>query len=140
MIAALLNAAADVAAAVPWWVSPAAVVVAAVLSAAALVIVRKVRGPVEIQDLWRENRQLRADLAETDAKVERLLQSSQHQMTVNRVMGEGFDALSNYVERTSGAAPAFTLQEREAVQRARALRSDDLKWATLQPQTEGEPS
>lgn len=139
MIAGLLAAAAkgvDLSA----WLVPGATVLAAALGAVGLLVVRIVRGPVTIQDLWKENRQLRIDLAKTDAKVDRLMQSYQHQMTVNRVMGEGFDALSNYVERTSGAVPSFTWQEREAVERARALRSDDLKWATLQPQSEGESS
>lgn len=131
----------------PAWVIPTATVVAAALGAAALVIVRRMRGPVAIQDLWAENRSLRADLKgmndrlqTTDAKVERLMRSYQHQITVNQAMGEGFDALSNYVERTSGSSPAFTQWEHDAVQRARALRSDDLIWATQQPENEGEPS
>lgn len=116
----------------PGWAIPGASVMVALIGAVALLVVRRVRGPVTIQDLWKENRQLRTDLEKTDAKVEALMRSQQTQITINRVMGEGFDALSGGVERMS-VKPTFTPVEHDAISRARALRQDDLIWATLQP-------
>ena len=120
----------------PGWVGPLVATVVALVGAAGLIIVRKVRGPVAIQDLWAENRKLREEMETLDQKVDRLFQASQMQLTVNRIMGDGFDALSNYVERDaaqSGRPPAFTKPEHTAIERARALRSDDTQWTTHQP-------
>ena len=118
---------------IPAWVAPVASLCVAVIGATALVIVRKIRGPVTIQDLWAENRQLREDLDAISSKVDTLVAGRETQLTVNRIMGEGFDALSAYVERDSeerGTTPAFTRAEHNAIDRARALREDDSIWTT----------
>jgi len=114
---------------IPAWVAPAAVVAAALVSAAALIIVRRVRGPVTIQDLWAENRQLRKDLDVVSGKVDTLIEDRDEKHRVNRIIGEGFDALDNAVER-AGVALRFTRLEEQALDRARALRADDSVWNT----------
>lgn len=117
----------------PWWVAPAAVVAAAAISALALVIVRKLKGPVTIQDLWAENRQLRTDLNAVSAKVETLIQVRATERAESRIVGEGFDALSAAVDRDSearGTAPLFTPRERAAIDAAKRVRADDTVWNT----------
>lgn len=117
----------------PWWVAPAAVVVAAIVSATALVIVRKLKGPVTIQDLWAENRQLRTDLNAVSAKVDTLVQVRATERAESRTVGEGFDALSAYVDRDSearGTAPLFTRSERAAIEAAKRVREDETTWNT----------
>jgi hypothetical protein len=123
---------------VPAWLAPVATLAVGVISAAALVIVRRIRGPVTIQDLWGENRQLRKDLDAISRKVDALLLSRETQLNINRVMGEGFDAQSALIERT-GTATFLTPQEQSAIDKARALRDDDDLWNTLQhnPTTQG---
>jgi hypothetical protein len=120
---------------IPGWVVPGASVLVAVIGALALMIVRLIRGPVAIQDLWTENRELRKDLKSLETKVDGLIADRESQLTVNRIMGEGFDALSGYVERTTehGMKPTYTLSEHMAIERARALRSDETAWTTLNP-------
>ena len=116
---------------IPSWVAPVATVAVALISAVALVIVRRIRGPVTIQDLWGENRQLRKDLDAISRKVDALLLSRETQLNINRTMGEGFDAQAALIERTR-VADGFTPQEATAVGRARAMREDDDLWNTLQ--------
>lgn len=120
---------------IPGWVVPGASVLVAVIGALALMIVRLIRGPVAIQDLWTENRELRKDLKSLETKVDGLIADRESQLTVNRIMGEGFDALSGYVERTTehGMKPTYTHAEHTAIERARALRSDETAWTTLNP-------
>jgi hypothetical protein len=116
-------------------VGPAATLLVGLITTLGLLVVRKLRGPVTVQDLWAENRQLRTDLDAVSQKVDGLVRYRETQLTVNRIMGEGFDALSGYVERTSaeaGVKPEFTSAEHDAVERARALRSNDELWNTLQ--------
>ena len=117
----------------PWWVAPAAVVAVATVSAIALVIVRKLKGPVTIQDLWAENRQLRTDLNAVSAKVDTLVQVRATERAEGRIVGEGFDALAAYVDRDSearGTAPLFTPRERAAIDAAKRVREDDTVWNT----------
>jgi hypothetical protein len=123
-----------------WWVGPFASILVAVIGGAVVLIVRKVRGPVVIQDLWAENRLLRKDIGELELrlglKIDALSMAHDAQLTVNRIMGDGFDALSSYVERTSvvtKAKPVFTEEEHRAIERARALRADDSAWPTRPP-------
>jgi len=117
----------------PGYVIPGASVLVAIIGAIALIIVRRTRGPVAIQDLWAENRQLRTDMTSLEAKVDKLIASKETQLTVNRIMSEGFDALSGYVERITerGKKPTYTQTEHMAIERARALRSDDDLWTTI---------
>lgn len=117
----------------PGWVIPGASVIVAIIGAIALIVVRRTRGPVAIQDLWTENRQLRADMTTLEEKVDRLIAGKETQLTVNRIMSEGFDALSGYVERITerGKKPSYTPTEHNAIERARALRSDDDIWSTI---------
>lgn len=117
----------------PWWVAPAAVVGAALVSAIALVIVRKLKGPVTIQDLWAENRQLRTDLNAVSAKVDTLVQVRATERAESRIVGEGFDALAAYVDRDAEArdtVPLFTPRERAAIEAAKRVREDDTVWNT----------
>lgn len=118
---------------IPAWVAPAAVLGAALVSAIALIIVRKVKGPVTIQDLWAENRQLRKDLNAVSAKVDTLVQVRDTERADSRTVGEGFDALAAYVDRDSearGAAPLFTRIERAAIDAAKRVRDGDSAWNT----------
>lgn len=115
----------------PGWLVTASPWIVAAIGAAAVVLVRLIRGPVTIQDLWKENRQLRADIAELSTKVNTLAAAQATQFAVNRIQGEGFDALLAAVER-SGVKLNFTPQERESIAKARALRADDELWNTLQ--------
>lgn len=114
---------------IPAWVAPAAVVLAAVVSATALIIVRRVRGPVTIQDLWAENRQLRTDLDAVSVKVDRLIGDRDEKHRVNRIIGDGFDAFEHAIER-AGVVLSFTRLEEQALERARLLRADDSVWDT----------
>lgn len=112
----------------PPWVGVGATILCAVIAALGVVIVRLLRGPVEVKDLWAENRLLRTDLARVEGKVDALLRDREKQITVNRTMVDGFDALSNYVEREAEAAgrpPRFTRAEHEAIETAKALRQDE---------------
>lgn len=112
------------------WVTVGGAVIVAVLTGVVTLIVRLTRAPVEVRDLWAENRALRADYEELNTKVDSLIQDRETQLSVNRIMGEGFDALSNYVERESelaGRRPTFTPREHQAIERARALRDEDTK-------------
>jgi len=117
----ILTAATETAeAGVPWWVGPAVAITVAVLGALGLIITRIVRGPVEIKDLWAENRLLRAD-------VDLLMKERKVQQTFNRIVGKGYDALSNVVERMTeetGIQPKYQGTEHDDIARARALLLD----------------
>lgn len=106
-------------------------VIVAAISGVALIIVRITRGPVEVKDLWAENRSLRADLTTLEEKVDGLLADREFQLNVNRVMGEGFDALSTAIERDAeinGTRPHFTKSEHDAIDRAKKLRIELDLW------------
>ena len=112
------------------WVTVGGAVVVAVLTGIVTLVVRLARTPVEVRDLWAENRALRADIEALSVKVDSLIEDRETQLSVNRIMGEGFDALSNYVERESelaGRRPRFSHREHDAIERARALRDEDTK-------------
>jgi hypothetical protein len=112
------------------WIVPGATLLSAIIGGVVLIIVRRSRGPVAIQDLWTENRLMRNEMTALAAKVDGLIADRASQLTVNRIMGEGFDALSGYVERTTeqGMKPSYTPAEHTAIERARALRSDGAAW------------
>lgn len=113
------------------FLGPSITVGVAVIGALALIIVRLTRQPVEVRDLWAENRALRADLNDVEAKVGILMQERGRQADVNRTVGEGFDATLSYIDRESereGHPPRFTRSEREAIDRARALRNEVSDW------------
>lgn len=117
----------------PWWVAPAAVVVAAVVSATALIVVRKVKGPVTIQDLWAENRQLRTDLDAVSQKVDTLVRQGETRLNVSRVYQAAFNAQESAIDRhvaDGGARPMLTRSEHDAIERARRLEDDDSIWNT----------
>lgn len=116
---------------IPAWVPIASPWVVAAIGALALLLVRKLRGPVTIQDLWAENRSLRADLTTVQDQVNALITASNTQLAVNRTLGDGFDAMTAAVER-SEVDIHFTRAEQEAIDRARALRGDERRWDTLQ--------
>lgn len=117
----------------PWWVAPAAVVIAAVVSATALVIVRKIKGPVTIQDLWAENRQLRTDLDAVSRKVDTLVRRGETQLNVTRIYREANTAHEAAIDRhvaEGGTRPTLTRAETEAIERARRLDADETIWNT----------
>lgn len=117
---------------IPPWSVPVASVVGAAIAGTALIIVRKVRGPVTVQDLWAENRQLRADVDIQGQQIQALMRAQNTQINVNQDIGFGFDAVLNYIDRTV-AEPEFTVNERSAIDRARALREDQTLWQTFNP-------
>lgn len=120
----------------PSWLLPSSPFIIALIGGIAALVVRLIRGPVQMQDLWAENRLLRKEMQDIRDEVEEMrkayLSEKQEQMTINRTMGDGFVALSNFVQRTNSGKtkPAFTEEEDRAIQAARALLGDDL-WATV---------
>lgn len=117
---------------IPPWLVPLTTFVGTVIGAIALVIVRKVRGPVTVQDLWAENRLLRSDVDTQGRQIQALMQAQNTQINVNQDIGFGFDALLQYIDRTD-TDPDFTVNERSAIDRARALRDDQTLWQTVNP-------
>lgn len=108
-------------------------VLVAIIGGVVALIVRVTRTPIQIQDLWAENSRLRDRVDSLDRTVRRLISDRNSQLDINRIVGEGFDALSNYVEREAelaGRKPRFTSREHEAIERAKAIRNDDDLWAT----------
>ncbi len=120
----------------PDWLLPSSPFILAVIAGVVTLIVRKIRGPVAVQDLWAENRLLRKEMSEIRAEVDLLRQAyekeKKEQGIVNRTMGDGFVALSGYVQRTNlgKTKPAFTPDEEHAIEAAKALLGDDI-WATV---------
>lgn len=120
----------------PDWLLPSSPFIIAAIGGAVAILVRKIRGPVAVQDLWNENRLLRKEMQEIREEVDEMRRAYQKekedQAAVNRTMGDGFVALSNFVQRTNSgkAKPAFTPDEERAIEAARALLGDDL-WATV---------
>ncbi|WP_424448839.1 hypothetical protein [Microbacterium arborescens] len=115
------------------WITFGGAVLVAIISGVVALIVRVTRTPIQIQDLWAENAKLRDRIDSLDGTVRRLISDRNQQIDINRIVGEGFDALSNYVEReaeAAGRSPRFTPREHEAIERAKAIRNDDDLWAT----------
>lgn len=120
----------------PVWAGPTFTLAGVVITASVFVIVKLLRGPVEVKDLWGENRELRAEVkavrASTDAaiasvnlKLDSLLREREIQRTYNRAFADGFDAQSRIIERMvqeTGVHPKYGPGEHEAIERARALR------------------
>lgn len=120
------------------WVTFGGGVVVAIITGIVALIVRLTRTPIQIQDLWAENAKLRDRVDGLDGTVRRLISDRNQQIDINRIVGEGFDALSNYVEReaeAAGRSPRFTPREHEAIERAKAIRNDDDLWATTPTNT-----
>lgn len=124
--------------AVPDWLLPSSPFILALIAGGVTLLVRKIRGPVAVQDLWAENRLLRKEMGEIRVEVaamratyeaERRAQSQRDQ-----TMNAGFIALSGFVERThaSKAKPQFTPEEERAINAARDLLGDD-GWPTINP-------
>lgn len=87
------------------------------------------KGDVTIGQLWDENRKLRTDLENLSERVDDLVNDRDGQRNAVRILGDGFDALSAVVERTS-PPPAITPGEHAAIARAKQLLGDDAIWAT----------
>ncbi len=120
------------------WITFGGAVLVAIISGVVALIVRVTRTPIQIQDLWAENAKLRDRVDGLDGTVRRLITDRNQQIDINRIVGEGFDALSNYVEReaeAAGRSPRFTAREHEAIERAKAIRNDDDLWATTPTNT-----
>lgn len=122
----------------PDWLLPSSPFILAVIAGGVTLLVRKIRGPVAVQDLWAENRLLRKEMQEIRDQVmkmqltyetERRAQSQRDQ-----TMNSGFIALSNFVERshTGRAKPQFTAEEERAINAARDLLGED-EWPTINP-------
>lgn len=95
----------------------------AIITALTLVVVALLRKPVQITDLWAENRLLKEDMTKLDKKLDRVIENQ-------RVIGDGFIAQSDAIER-GGVTPVYTESEREKVDRAKRLLYGDADWPTV---------
>lgn len=136
MIAALMIAASS--GELPPWTGVAATVGIAVIGAISALVVRKVRGPVTIQELWAENRALRAEFTLLDSKVDKLIAHSNAQGIVIRAIGAGFEAQANGIDRLA-VQPTFTSKEQAAIRHARELLNDETFWSII-PNTKEDES
>jgi len=112
-------------------------IVVALIGAGGIITVRRTRGPVTIQDVWGQLQLVQEKNDKLTARVEQLevdgrKKDEKHdaQVRINRIMGDGFDALANAVER-SQVAIDFLPSEHQAIDHARSLRSDGDLWPTL---------
>lgn len=100
-----------------------------------LIIVKRVRPIVGVTDMWKQINTQNEQIAEQNGTIVELQKAvntlqqeaftfRQTQLSINRNLGEGFDALYGYVLRTttSGSTPDFTPDESRKVNSARALR------------------
>lgn len=122
----------------PDWLLPSSPFILALIAGGITLIVRKIRGPVVIQDLWAENRLLRKEMQEirdeiTAFRVERDAERKAQGIR-DQTMNYGFIALSGFIERTHAnkAKPQFTADEERAINAARDLLGAD-EWPTLNP-------
>lgn len=108
-----------------------------------LIIVKRTKPAVGTVDMWKQINSQNATITSQNSDISGLqtavaklqqqrLDDRETQLNVNRVMGDGFDALSGYVRRTTAAGrkPEFSDDEREKIERARALRDSDDLWPT----------
>lgn len=108
----------------------------AVIGILGLIIARMVRRPVSQVDLWaqinKQNDQITVLQNRLSTIESQRTSDRNQQLNINRVMGDGFDALSGYVRRTTavGRRPDFTDDERDKIEKARALRDSDELWPT----------
>jgi len=109
-----------------------------------LIIVKKVKPAVGVKDMWEQintqNRQISNQnntILQLQNAVNELQKDAvtfrENQMGINHNLGEGFDALYGYVLRTTdtGSVPTFTPGEAYKINRARALRLEQIN----QPET-----
>lgn len=125
----------------PPWAGPVFTLAGLIGGWVIAVVLKVLRGPVEVKDLWTENRALRAELGSlradhtgridaVNAKVDKLLRERQTQRTYNRAFADGFDAQSRLIERMvdeTGVRPKYGPGEHEAIERARALPRVDVE-------------
>lgn len=116
------------------WTALSAIVVALITTIGLYYRSRKRPGrdDVTVTQLWDENRKLRDDLNAVSDKVDGLIRDRDAQHNAVRILGDGFDALSAVVERTS-PPPTITSGEHAAIERAKQLLGDDAIWATGRP-------
>jgi len=108
----------------------AGVIVTAVVGLVGVIVARKMRGPVSVQDLWTRTTAMGTEIATLQTQVKTLLTERETQFAVVRLIGDGFDV---YDARAATFPPIeWTPRELEAIERARALRRDDDFWTTLQ--------
>lgn len=115
------------------YIVPASTVIAAILALAGVVIVNRTRKPVATQELWAENRSLRAEVREQGDRIDsiedKFERRDQARQRTIRILGSGFDALLHYLERIrpewgkGDAMPAFTDAEHAAIDPARSIQN-----------------
>jgi len=86
---------------------------------------------VTIPQLWERIDAQATRIDTLEEKLDGVLGSNNTLRDAARTMGEGFDALLSYVERTNHE-PAFNPQEQKAIHLAKEVRADDSIWNTRQ--------
>lgn len=113
------------------WTAVASIVVALITTVGLIVRSRQRPGKndVTIPQLWERIEALEGRGAALERRVDDMTKDRDEQRNAVRVLGDGFDALSAVVERTS-PSPVVTPSEHAAIARAKQLLGDDAIWAT----------
>lgn len=111
--------------ALPSWVAPSVVIAAAILALIGVVLGVVLRKPVQITELWTENRQLRSDMDAMDQKFTRKLRQI---VAGQQIVGKGFVALSETVEEAK-VKLTYTPERFKAIEAAREYLANDSDWS-----------
>lgn len=112
------------------YIVPGATVLAAVLAFLGVLIANKTRKPVQTQDLWQENRELRGEVRGQASRIdlieEKFEKRDEERQRVIGVLSGGFAALLRYLDRVrpewgNGEMPPFSPSEAAAIDPAREI-------------------
>lgn len=120
--------------ALPSWVGPAVVILASILALVGIILGVVLRKPVQVTELWNENRSLHKDITEMRAdynamdlkftqKIKQVIQGQQ-------IVGDGFIALSETVEEAK-VKLVYTPDRRQKIEAARQYLASDIDWPTV---------
>lgn len=113
--------------ALPSWVGPAVVILASMLALVGIILGVVLRKPVQVTELWNENRSLRSDMDAMDLKfTQKIRQVIQGQ----QIVGDGFIALSETVEEAK-VKLVYTPARRQKIDAARQYLASDTDWPTV---------